>query len=70
MFDVSYNTVANIISMFPEVHGDLAIREPPSSPRNRNWPRNRLQPVKKEPPKNNDAGQETCLPDFKWFTRL
>jgi len=28
MFDVSYNTVANIISMFPEVHGDLAIREP------------------------------------------
>jgi len=28
MFDVSYNTVANIISMFPDIHGDLAIREP------------------------------------------
>jgi Neuraminidase (sialidase) len=28
MFDVSYNTVANIIYMFPDIHGDLAIREP------------------------------------------
>jgi len=28
LFDVSYNTVANIIYMFPEIHGDLAIREP------------------------------------------
>jgi hypothetical protein len=28
LFDVSYNTVANIIAMFPEIQGDLAIREP------------------------------------------
>jgi Neuraminidase (sialidase) len=28
LFDVSYNTVANIIYMFPDIHGDLAIREP------------------------------------------
>jgi Neuraminidase (sialidase) len=28
LFDVSYNTVANIISMFPDIQGDLAIREP------------------------------------------
>jgi Neuraminidase (sialidase) len=28
LFDVSYNTVANIIAMFPEIHGDLAINEP------------------------------------------
>jgi Neuraminidase (sialidase) len=28
LFDVSYNTVANIIYMFPGIHGDLAIREP------------------------------------------
>ena len=28
MFDVSYNTVANIIAMFPDIHGDLAINEP------------------------------------------
>ena len=28
LFDVSYNTVANIIYMFPDIHGDLAINEP------------------------------------------
>ena len=28
LFDVSYNKVANIIYMFPEINGDLAIREP------------------------------------------
>jgi hypothetical protein len=28
LFDVSCNTVANIIYMFPDIHGDLAIREP------------------------------------------
>jgi Neuraminidase (sialidase) len=28
LFDVSYNTVANIIAMFPDIHGDLAINEP------------------------------------------
>ena len=28
LFDVSYNTVANIIYIFPEVHGDLEIKEP------------------------------------------
>jgi Neuraminidase (sialidase) len=27
LFDVSYNTVANIIYMFPEVQGDLAIKD-------------------------------------------
>jgi hypothetical protein len=28
LFDVSYNTVANIILMFPDIQGDLAINEP------------------------------------------
>jgi Neuraminidase (sialidase) len=28
VFDVSYNTVANIIYMFPDIHGDLEIKEP------------------------------------------
>jgi Neuraminidase (sialidase) len=27
LFDVSYNTVANIIYMFPEIQGDLAIKD-------------------------------------------
>ena len=28
LFDVSYNTIANIIYMFPEIYGDLAIKQP------------------------------------------
>jgi hypothetical protein len=28
LFDVSYNTVANIIYIFPEIHGDLEIKQP------------------------------------------
>jgi Neuraminidase (sialidase) len=28
LFDVSYNTVANIILMFPDIQGDLAINQP------------------------------------------